>query len=460
MSARRWSLGAWSLVLLGSCSKEEVPATQAVVVVNSDLEVGTAITSVTAQVLSADGKTSVAEPFSFALAKTSGSGRHALPLSFGIAQPSGGADSFRVVIAGYGPGGSGGASTRLVEQKALVTFQEHQTLRLTAFLGRVCTGKVCGDNACYPVGTSGVGAGECGPVTASQLSIVEPNDELDGVVWPEAGSPAARPAVDAGDAGPTPAPDGGRTVADGGVAASDGGASYVGFGYNQAYRGASMIAANLTVNGAGVTGFINFSQIMGDLSPNCGAGSLMSTRQGNAITGYFISDDPDLGCGFDRGKRINTTGEVTDDGDHFWGEYVVGALGSAGSQPGVFELWRRAPDTTLCTGSMTLTGGSGATIPLSLSVALGRKTLFGRWDGQDSSVGAACSQGSFAGVRTTDNAVDFSFVHSDERPGCSDVLGLRQYQLAILSADRTQLSGTLEGPKGTGTFSISCPTPL
>lgn len=206
-------------VLLASCSEAETAATQVLVVIHSDLELGAQLSRIEAIVQSTDGTRTASAPFPFALAprEEHREGTYSLPLSFGIAKPAGGADSFRVAITGYGPLGPDGSEVEVIEQKAIASFQSQRTLRLTVFLGSVCLRKSCeGDDvACFAEPATGIRAGDCGPVQEPALEPVRPRAELDDVPGVSEG-PEAGQGVDAGPADP-PERDGGPGPADSGA---------------------------------------------------------------------------------------------------------------------------------------------------------------------------------------------------------------------------------------------------
>ncbi len=169
---RLWLL----LALLLACSEDVEPATQVLVVVESDLALGSELSRLQVSVQSEAGRP-VSEPFPLALSSVQAAGKLTLPLSFGVYWQ--GADRVRVVVTGYGPLGPSGSEVEVVEQKALVTFQRGQTLRMTVFLGQVCLRKLCSDEqVCYPRAVSSVGVGDCGALPTATTERVKPGDEL------------------------------------------------------------------------------------------------------------------------------------------------------------------------------------------------------------------------------------------------------------------------------------------
>lgn len=171
-------------LLVASCGGDELPTTQVVVVVRSDLVPGEELTRIEVDVQSEAGRSVHGKPVTFDLHKVgdAAKGDDTLPLSFGIVRPTGGAARFRVVIAGYGPGLTDEVE-KLVESKANGEFQEGKTLELVVWLARACVRRGCEDAddpsevVCYGRAERGVAAGECGPILAPPLRAIVPGDE-------------------------------------------------------------------------------------------------------------------------------------------------------------------------------------------------------------------------------------------------------------------------------------------
>lgn len=128
-------------VLLGGCA---APATQIIVVVDSDLEPGVELTAIEASV-SVGARLATTHRFDLA------AGAVALPFSFGVAAPAGAVgDEVRVSLHAEGAEGQ-----PLVTWRASTGFREHRTLRLDAPLARACTAaeSVCGDELTCERGT-------------------------------------------------------------------------------------------------------------------------------------------------------------------------------------------------------------------------------------------------------------------------------------------------------------------
>jgi hypothetical protein len=83
-----------------------------------------------------------------------------------------------------------------------------------------------------------------------------------------------------------------------------------------------LVIVEIIVGNNTVSGFVNFSN-----HPNeallCGAGEFTGSRDGDAIVFSFVSNDPDSGCGFDRGLRFQLNATLTDDLSTISGEYYA-----------------------------------------------------------------------------------------------------------------------------------------
>lgn len=171
------------LLLLGALAcggGETEPATQIVVAITSDLEVGSMLSRIEVQISSRDGK-DVTAMREYALARKSPrAGQYQLPLTFSVSK--GHAASFLIEVTGYGPLAAGGAEQRVVEQRAIATFREGETLLLRLFLGRVCFNQFCDDDddlVCYPADRVEVIAGQCGQVPVLGEGDLEHVDDVE-----------------------------------------------------------------------------------------------------------------------------------------------------------------------------------------------------------------------------------------------------------------------------------------
>ncbi|HMI91599.1 MAG TPA: hypothetical protein VK509_09570, partial [Polyangiales bacterium] len=128
---------------LGACGEEKtVPATQVVVSVHSNLEVGRQLSRVDVEVRDAATGKPVGTPRVFKLsAAKPDDDEVSLPFSFTVVQ--GEAERFRLDVIGYGPLGPSGALRSVIERKAVARFRTHETLLLQVFLDQVCFDHVC-----------------------------------------------------------------------------------------------------------------------------------------------------------------------------------------------------------------------------------------------------------------------------------------------------------------------------
>jgi Protein of unknown function (DUF3105) len=290
---------ALSACCLG-CSDEIVPATQVVVTVNSDLEVGQELTSVTAYVLDAAGGNVVDEhPFELT-ADEPRTGQVRLPFSFVIAKKQ--ASRFRLDVIGYGPTGPGGAERAVVEQKVIASFRDRETLLLKVFLSKLCVPNVCqGERTCHPESGDGVEAGECGEALRPSLDPVKAGEEDRAWTGEQPGGrdagmdadvPQAGEGADAGGAGR------GGTGGRGGMA--DGGAGRGAAGG----RGGAGASSGTGGRGAGTGGMAAGTGGMGGAGngglPECATGERTHVDEGSDHAGSFApeqyeSDPPSSG---------------------------------------------------------------------------------------------------------------------------------------------------------------------
>jgi hypothetical protein len=199
MTQARWLLACMCLV--SACSLEPKPATQVMVVVNSDLSVGDELKRVRVEVLDPEGSAVPVAAREFALrADMAKEGTHTLPLSFSVV-PGSAQNRFLLAVFGYASHARDAAP--IVEQKVVAAFQKERTLLLEVFLGRVCVGQLCGEQAtCYVTPEGEIAAGECGQIPERELRPVAPEDAFDAAMWPasaerDAGGPESDGSVDA-----------------------------------------------------------------------------------------------------------------------------------------------------------------------------------------------------------------------------------------------------------------------
>ncbi len=203
------------LAVIAACSEEKVvAATQVVVSVHSNLEVGRQLSRVDVEVRAAASGKSVAPPRSFMLREGKPrAGEVTLPFSFTVTKAD--AERFRLDVIGYGPLGPNGDLRAVIERKTIARFRAQETLLLQVFLDAACFDNLCtGARTCYPERADDVAAGECGALPEPALPEIEPGDERD--VW--SGEPIPSAGKDGGD-------DGGAAGGDGSTAGGSGGAA-------------------------------------------------------------------------------------------------------------------------------------------------------------------------------------------------------------------------------------------
>jgi hypothetical protein len=194
------SLAALALTV-AACS-EELPPTQVVVSLQTDLDVNRELERIEVQTFDRSGRFA-GDKLSFPLTSaSSGDGRFRPPFSFGLTK--GRETQILLVVTGFVAARDGAAATAAIEYKARVAFRSRQTLLLDVFLGRACYGKLCGpDSTCTAVPSSALTVATCGAVADARLAAGRPGDEFDSwraladSGWGEPGDADAR---DAGDA--------------------------------------------------------------------------------------------------------------------------------------------------------------------------------------------------------------------------------------------------------------------
>jgi len=148
------------LAAIGCAKPTPKPATQVVVAITSDFTPAEDLSRIDIKVSKRDGSSALPIRSLSVVARRPKSNQYVLPVTFSIGR--GEQDSFLLVVEGFTPAG-----VRLVEQRAIVTFQDHKTLLLQIVLGRACTGEFCdaaGKEVCYPVRIGLINAGTCGAV--------------------------------------------------------------------------------------------------------------------------------------------------------------------------------------------------------------------------------------------------------------------------------------------------------
>jgi hypothetical protein len=224
--------------LSAACEKQDPkPATQVLVTVDSDLVVGTELTSVQIEIRTTEGvRETPRHTFELATDATQAE-QVELPFSFGVAKA--GQPEFQLRVTGLKD------DQTVVDLRWNVGFQDQKTLGLSVFLGAVCAGNLCtSGETCYPRRKGDIAAGSCAKVPDASTSPVTPGDEFRdaGVIEvPEAVSGDAAGA--GGAAGSAGAGRGGAGGAGVGGAGRGGAGSAAGAGSGAGAGGASGSAA-------------------------------------------------------------------------------------------------------------------------------------------------------------------------------------------------------------------------
>src|SRR5688572_16486560 len=164
---RVWAAAVALAALSGCVQERSVPATQFLVSVNSDLQVGTQLTRVEVKLYDVEGGPAV-EQRSFAVTESEPEeGQARLPFSFGIRK--GRAERFLLEVRGFGAASAGEPERETIRQRVISGFHRQETLLLKIFLANACFEQLCDSDegveaTCYAEPTDEVGAGSCGPV--------------------------------------------------------------------------------------------------------------------------------------------------------------------------------------------------------------------------------------------------------------------------------------------------------
>lgn len=191
--------------LLAGCA-DPATATEVLVVVDSDLAIGSALTNLRMRVYDREGKTQVAMT-DFALSPQRGPATFPLPLSYSLV-PRDGVRQFRLIVTGQGPK-DGAQQVDIVERQAIASFGDGQRLLLPIYLDGRCLNQLCRDEG--PDKTCNIG--QCETVQEQPLGPAG-----DGPIGDYDAAAAKPPATDAGpdgardaeiDGGPDGGPDAG-----------------------------------------------------------------------------------------------------------------------------------------------------------------------------------------------------------------------------------------------------------
>jgi hypothetical protein len=157
----------WALLALwmfaSSCATHQKPVTQIIVAITSDFTPRSELSRIEVKVSKRDGSDVVAMRDFTIVGTNPKQGQQKLPVTFSVTK--GRDDSFLLVVTGYGPLGPNGGETKVVEKRAIATFEDGKTLLLQIFLGRVCLRQFCdgaGKQVCYSADIGTMKAGECG----------------------------------------------------------------------------------------------------------------------------------------------------------------------------------------------------------------------------------------------------------------------------------------------------------
>lgn len=180
------------LLPLWAACREPPTATEILVVVDTDMALGTELTQIDVAVFDRDGTEAIAgRPYRLSAEATETT--RTLPLSFSIA-PTAQESSrdIRVVVTGWGRIGTEMTERQVVEQQAIVAFRAGKAQRLDLYLNRNCLQKLCREQAGLT----------CDPQTAACIVIPErmalpPSKKGDGLSGYE------RPTFDVPGAAPT-----------------------------------------------------------------------------------------------------------------------------------------------------------------------------------------------------------------------------------------------------------------
>jgi len=175
--SRTWLHSALCVLAFAACKPDDEAATQIIVSVNSDLEIGAEITRVDIEIKAASGSGD-STTRSFTLSNSPSGNRVGFPFSFGIQKGS--AERVTVIATGFGPT-SGGMTGAVVERKDTVRFSEGKALLLKIFLADTCLGNVCGGTETCQL--EGAMRGDCDAIRELDLNPITPGDEDDA--WDE-----------------------------------------------------------------------------------------------------------------------------------------------------------------------------------------------------------------------------------------------------------------------------------
>lgn len=214
--------------------------------------------------------------------------------------------------------------------------------------------------------------------------------------------------------------------------------------YNLNAHAGGNVAVELALQPTYALGHINFTELPSDPQPLCGAGDFSGSRNGNALSLSFVSQDQDPDCGFDHNALFTMAANTEGDG-YLWGNYrSQNADGSnIAEYPGVFEAWTAGnqPQPQSYTGVFTDTSRN-VRGTVTLNLAIGAHTVAGNMNFSGlSGAPTFCGAGEFTGVNQG-TAVEYSFVNTDADLGCSPNVQTRFFIDADLPQNGISLKGT------------------
>jgi hypothetical protein len=249
-------------VLAVACdSGEAKPATQLLVTVDSDLVVGSELTSVQVEVRNAAGARETPRHTFVLTTSKPKDAEVRLPFSFGITKA--GESDFQLRVTGLD------GDKTVVDHRWNVSFEDEKTLGLSVFLGAICAGNLCSDGqTCYSRRKGEIPAGACADVPDASVTPVEPGEELRDR---DAGAPAAE--AGSGGAGRGGAGTGTGTSANTSAGAGAGGGGRGAAGSGGTGRGGAGGAGGVGASGAGAGGAGAGGAGAGGAAGSAGAGT-------------------------------------------------------------------------------------------------------------------------------------------------------------------------------------------
>ncbi|MEY4511712.1 MAG: hypothetical protein RLZZ450_3834 [Pseudomonadota bacterium] len=155
-----WWMATWIAAGLFAACQPTDPATEVLVVVESDLALGSELSKLHVEMFEGNDATARKHDFNLA-AKPTRANEYNLPLSFSLVPAGAGAPKFRVVVTGRARGADN-ELTDVVERRVSGQFTANMRTRLDIRLERSClavlcreggTGKTCSGGACVVVRT-------------------------------------------------------------------------------------------------------------------------------------------------------------------------------------------------------------------------------------------------------------------------------------------------------------------